>query len=414
MDSATAPDPSRITRDLRDLRQRVDRARAAAADPGALLQDLETAYEELRAADEEVRAQNDTIDGLVRSREGLRLLQERTLAIVPVPVVLTDRRGTIRTLNAAAAMVMNVRVDRLLGKPIFACFAPDDRPALRRLLGRQAAGGVGREVATVTPRRSAARTVEVAVTNQLALDPEAAVCWLLLTAETRRSQETGGSVISALAALALLPQRVQERREILAEVASVVRATLGGEVSVVLGSPTEPAALAATSTDAQHHDGAQLAAGEGPSVLAYRTGRTVSTDDAGADPRWPRLGEQHGPPHRTVAVPLQVSDETVGVLTVYGGPGRAVPHELVELFAVTAGSVLHEVELVRELDRLEGDMHRALTSRAVIDQAKGILMGAHGIDAVAAWEQLLALSSAQHLKVRDLAQRIVDQASGRG
>ena len=140
---------------------------------------------------------------------------------------------------------------------------------------------------------------------------------------------------------------------------------------------------------------------------------TVSSTDARNDPRWPALSHR-APEQRTpaIAVPVQSGDRSVGVLTAYvaGDEPAMVSTEVLEMFAVAIGGVLHEVELLEELDRVGTDLQRALESRAVIDQAKGIIMGSQGVDAAAAWEHLLQLSSTQHMKVRDVAQRVVDQA----
>jgi AmiR/NasT family two-component response regulator len=55
-------------------------------------------------------------------------------------------------------------------------------------------------------------------------------------------------------------------------------------------------------------------------------------------------------------------------------------------------------------------MQRALESRATIDQAKGIVMADRRIDAKAAFDHLVRLSSTRHLKLREIAQEIVDRA----
>jgi AmiR/NasT family two-component response regulator len=52
----------------------------------------------------------------------------------------------------------------------------------------------------------------------------------------------------------------------------------------------------------------------------------------------------------------------------------------------------------------------ALTSRAVIDQAKGILMALHGIPAKDAFELLVKASQEQNAKLRDVAQDFVTTA----
>lgn len=82
-----------------------------------------------------------------------------------------------------------------------------------------------------------------------------------------------------------------------------------------------------------------------------------------------------------------------------------------ELLAATIGSALYEVGLRQELARMAGDMERALASRATIDQAKGIVMAARRCTADEAFAHLVDLASTQHLKLRDLAARIVAGAA---
>src|SRR5690242_8603032 len=90
--SSTGPEPpGQSSLDLAVLRRRLETIRAtAAAEPDALVGDLETAYEELQVADEEVRTQQGTIRRLVASHHDLRLRQERMMGILPVPMIVTD------------------------------------------------------------------------------------------------------------------------------------------------------------------------------------------------------------------------------------------------------------------------------------------------------------------------------------
>nr|WP_272917997.1 ANTAR domain-containing protein [Actinomadura rayongensis] len=61
-----------------------------------------------------------------------------------------------------------------------------------------------------------------------------------------------------------------------------------------------------------------------------------------------------------------------------------------------------------------GDVHRtavqlqeAVESRAIVDQAKGILMHALGCDADEAFVEMRRISQTRHVKLTALAQRIV-------
>lgn len=56
-----------------------------------------------------------------------------------------------------------------------------------------------------------------------------------------------------------------------------------------------------------------------------------------------------------------------------------------------------------------GQLERALRSRVVIEQAKGVLVGRHGVDATMAFEALRAAARSNHLRIHDLAHRTVEE-----
>lgn len=199
---------------------------------------------------------------------------------------------------------------------------------------------------------------------------------------------------------------------VLARACHITRGKLDGpaDVSVMLGDPRWPTAVASTSARAQAIDGAQLVVGAGPAVAAFETAETVRTDDIAADARWPNL---HGV---TVAVgtaatvcPISVRGETVGVLATYAP--RPVGVMVPELMSIGIAGYLKQREQQREIHRLSEDLERALSSRAVIDQAKGVPMAAYQLDADRAWDMLVALSSRSNTKVRAIAHDLVERAS---
>jgi AmiR/NasT family two-component response regulator len=73
--------------------------------------------------------------------------------------------------------------------------------------------------------------------------------------------------------------------------------------------------------------------------------------------------------------------------------------------------MLHEQGLRGQLEELTSDMDAALASRAVIDQAKGIVMAAKRCSPDEAFHHLVELSSTTHTKLRDVARSLVEQAS---
>ena len=72
-----------------------------------------------------------------------------------------------------------------------------------------------------------------------------------------------------------------------------------------------------------------------------------------------------------------------------------------------------EVDRVHALELEVEQMRTAMASRAVIEQAKGILMLLAGCSEQVAFEVLTHISSTTHRKVRDLAVALTESACGR-
>jgi PAS domain-containing protein len=407
------------------LRARLSRPRATEAEGELELSDLDsavssldvmanrdTAVEELRVADEEVQVQQDQISRLLESQQILRWQHDRMLEMLPVPVLVTDAEGMIRSVNSAAAVLSVRRVAWMVGRPVFTLFQASDRPELRRLLISQGA--------SVRPARG---TVESREGHPIGVDvwllprpgePDS-VTWVLLTPDHHRGRRELESVPEALTELADLAVDAVSVQEVLNHAVAICRRTLvEAEVSINIGPPDQPESVASTSLLAQTLDGAQLAAGDGPCLAAFASRSIVTSPDLRADERWPQLARFLPAEQVSVVVgPIEVRKRPVGTLHVYrtGLPLEPWAEEAAELLAATLGAVCHELELKAELHRLREDMQRALASRATIEQAKGIVMAQRGCGPDAAFAYLADLSSDQERKLRDVAREIVEQAS---
>lgn len=200
--------------------------------------------------------------------------------------------------------------------------------------------------------------------------------------------------------------------------ARVAVATLRGipeadGASVVL---LDPPALGASGARVERADRAQYDEREGPAPTAVAACRTVVADDVADDGRWPRAGPRiavEAGYRAVLAVPLADDHEARGVLTLYAGrPGRFGPETVAraEQFAGPAEIRLANVEAYRASVRLGGELRRGLVSRAVIDQAKGILVAQHGLDADQAFAVLTRFSQQENCKLRDVAVELVESS----
>ena len=87
----------------------------------------------------------------------------------------------------------------------------------------------------------------------------------------------------------------------------------------------------------------------------------------------------------------------------FDGASREVAQEFAPYVAVAAGN-MYSYQSAREL---ADNLRTALESRAVIDQAKGILMERHKLTADQAFQFLAKASMATNRKVRDVADQLV-------
>ncbi|GIG20048.1 hypothetical protein Cch01nite_07720 [Cellulomonas chitinilytica] len=101
---------------------------------------------------------------------------------------------------------------------------------------------------------------------------------------------------------------------------------------------------------------------------------------------------------------LQDQERTVLMTLAYddsGPDGPSVTGFLVDRTAALAAAVAQ---------RVDAQLMAALESHAVIDQAKGVLMLTYGVDAGSAFELLRSTSQERNVRLRALAERVVESA----
>ena len=155
-------------------------------------------------------------------------------------------------------------------------------------------------------------------------------------------------------------------------------------------------------------DDAQYGLGEGPCVDTLRGADVVVAPHLGEDGRWPRYtatAVEHGVKSQ-LAIKLYLDKEgTMGGINLYSTTSSEVDPEaesIAELFATHAALALGNA---REKETL----NEALQTRQVIGTAIGIVMERYEISAERAFEFLVRASSVGNLKLRDVAQELVNQ-----
>jgi AmiR/NasT family two-component response regulator len=117
-----------------------------------------------------------------------------------------------------------------------------------------------------------------------------------------------------------------------------------------------------------------------------------------------------------LASPIPYSDQAVGVVAVFAAP----PHEWgeAELEAVVAFTELVAMVILKAMEasergRLAGELQAALDSRVVIEQAKGVLVGRHGLTTRQAFERLRRQARDQRRPLTEVARSVVSAAEHR-
>jgi hypothetical protein len=79
-------------------------------------------------------------------------------------------------------------------------------------------------------------------------------------------------------------------------------------------------------------------------------------------------------------------------------------------FAGPAAASVCNAQLLAHAQKRAETLHRALESRAVIDQAIGILRSRTGANSQDAFDRLVRISQTEQTKLREVAERLVEEA----
>jgi hypothetical protein len=159
-------------------------------------------------------------------------------------------------------------------------------------------------------------------------------------------------------------------------------------------------------------DELQRVASEGPCLDAITHRVVVTADDLVSDPRWPHFGPQAVAAgiRCVLALPL-AEDARQGALNLYArypsafgvvDRGKAVILASLATLSLAAAHS-HEAEETRA-----ENLHAALSTRELIGQAEGILMERERITADEAFDILRRASQHLNVKLREVAQNLVD------
>lgn len=151
---------------------------------------------------------------------------------------------------------------------------------------------------------------------------------------------------------------------------------------------------------------------DGPLVRAMRSGEVVVVSSMEAERRWhdyaqraARLGVG-----ASLCLPLIVGERVLGAITLYSSASYdfTAGRRLAELASDLASTALSCMNAHADKVELTTQLQQALESRAVIEQAKGVLMTRHGCSAEDAFGWLRRRSQNRNIKLREIAAIVVE------
>jgi GAF domain-containing protein len=230
--------------------------------------------------------------------------------------------------------------------------------------------------------------------------------------------ESLGALHQELAGVVLVGR---ELAEVLTEIVQIShRAIPGAEATSITLIREDRAFTAAYDGQlAMDSDELQYQRGYGPCMDAGRSGEVFLVEDMRAEQRWPdyaahvmELGVRS-----SLSVPLPFQGASIGALNNYAtrpgafGPGDLpLGQEVAGFVAIAVGNAEAAARATDDVD----NMRRAMASRAVIEQAKGILMERYKVTSDQAFTLLTHASQRSNVKLREVSEELTTTGVLRG
>ena len=152
---------------------------------------------------------------------------------------------------------------------------------------------------------------------------------------------------------------------------------------------------------------------QGPCLECFKTGQPVVIEDLEANPdRWPLFSAEARKFgfRSALALPMRWRDQVIGALNLFlAHPGALDPDRLLtgQAMADIATIGILQERAVREARVLAEQLQSALTSRVVIEQAKGVLAEKASVNVDEAFQMLRRYARQNNRRLHDVAQALI-------
>ena len=167
-----------------------------------------------------------------------------------------------------------------------------------------------------------------------------------------------------------------------------------------------------------HLEELQIDHGEGPCIDAFDDKELIHAADLGSEKRWPAFSPaavDRGL-RAVLASPIPYSEQAVGVVAVFATephPWTGAEREAIVAFTELVALLILNAMEATERGRLAAELQVALDSRVGIEQAKGVLVGRHGLTTRQAFERLRRQARDQRRPLTEVARAVVSAAEHR-
>jgi transcriptional regulator with GAF, ATPase, and Fis domain len=222
--------------------------------------------------------------------------------------------------------------------------------------------------------------------------------------------------LTELAGVALAHSNLEDALDAICRIAARALPAADG-ASLTTESAGVPSARASDDW-AQSLDELQYDEHEGPCLDAMRIGNVFRIDDLPTDPRWPSYAPKAGAAgaRSALSIPASMDGRVIAALNVYSRSQQAFDADSVSVAQVIAAHAGLAAQVTTAFHRhrdLAEQLREAMQSRAMIEQAKGMIMLRDRCDAEAAFRTLVRASQHSNTKLRDVAQLVVQWGTTR-
>lgn len=181
------------------------------------------------------------------------------------------------------------------------------------------------------------------------------------------------------------------------------------------GEPGRPPTIVGTDERARRLELLQLQSGEGPCATAFRTGLPAGlVTGSGPATRWPVFAAAAAETGFTAvdAVPMRLRGEVIGALGLFharGGPLTADRLRIARTIAGVATIGLLQQRAISRKATLAAQLQETLSTRVVVEQAKGFLAERLGVDVTTAFAIMRRYARNRDVELGAVARSVIER-----